>query len=337
MAKTLQNLIDEAWELADFTDTDDFISLERWISWVNQGVTELHRLVANANPDQFFTTIDFTLAGGVDGNEYTLPADFVAIRGLSVNPGQANRMTVHKFNLGERDQGRSTFALFSGMPAPRQYRVVSKSKLIIEPQESAGGTYRLYYVAAPSVLAFPKTVAFSLATGDTPSVPPPGSLDGTGAWLLANGNDAEATDIPLDGGFDLDLTFTSTNLGFSGTYHVVAFGDSPQGFGQPTFSTSNLASTAGYGNPASGSGTYTYQPDGTVNELDDALEPYFEYIAIVTALKGMAKGEDDTNDLLERRNVLRQDILDSAGNDDNEPNSIVDVQDGTGGGGPGWW
>src|SRR5678816_1067117 len=217
MAKTLQDIIDEAWELADYTEDDDFISLERWVSWVNQGVIELQRLLANANPDQFFTTVDFTLTGGDGGNEYTLPSDFMAIRGLSVNPGQANRMTVHRFNFGERDQGRSTFAMFTGMPAPRQYRVVSKSKLIIEPQESAAGNYRLYYVAQPTVLAFPVTVAFNLASDDTGQVPPPGSLAGTGAWLLTNANATDATDIPLDGGFDLDLTFTSTNLSFSGT------------------------------------------------------------------------------------------------------------------------
>src|SRR6188768_2015311 len=164
MAKTLQDILDAAMELADFTEDDDFTDEAAWVTWINQGITELQRIIANANPDQFFTTVDCTLSGT---NEYTLPADFVAIRGLTVNPGMANRMTVHRFNFGERDQGRSTFAMFSGSPAPRQYRVVSKSKLIIEPQESAAGNYRLYYVASPTVLAQETSRSIEIETGDT--------------------------------------------------------------------------------------------------------------------------------------------------------------------------
>ena len=311
--------------------TDGFIPTALWNSWINQGVKELQRLQISANPDSGLSTFDFTLT---TDNEVTLPSDFYGIRGLTLNPDQSNRQTIHKFQFGERDVATSTVNAWGGYPATRRYRVVSRTKLIIEPKLSCVGTYRLYYIPLAPVLAEPITVEFDIEGAiDTPAVPPTGGLDGTGSWALENANEAGATDIPADGGFDLTLTFGAgppDNTAFSGVYNVVAVGLPPL-FGRPTFGVSNLASVAGFGFPPEGTGEYTYQPDGTVNELDENFDPYAEYIMVVTAIKALEKEESDTTGLEARRNILRQDILENSNLDDNEPNTIVDTRDGNDG------
>jgi hypothetical protein len=76
-----------------------------------------------------------------------------------------------------------------------------------------------------------------------------------------------------------------------------------------------------------------YVPKPTVlvdddDELDDSLEPWSEYVEIVTALKAVAKEKLPTDDLLERRNVMRADIESSVNNDQAEPNTIADTEAG---------
>lgn len=144
---TLAELVAGAKELSDKVD-DPQVSDETWVSWVNQGVKELHRIVRTAFEDTFFDTVDFTLTGTTF--QYALPADFLSIKGLDYMPGTTNRSTVHRFNFTERNTtGGGAFAP-AGFPgdggAGRRYRVVSRSTLVIEPQEVAAGPYRLYYV-----------------------------------------------------------------------------------------------------------------------------------------------------------------------------------------------
>ena len=322
MSTTLAQLRAGAQKLADYTADDDFIDKETWNGWINDAVKELHKLVVNANRDSYFATLDFELT---TSNVYALPSDFYSIRGLTLNPDRSNRSTVHKFTFGDRNSFAGYAADAWAVPnytPERRYRVVSRKQLIVEPKERSAGLYRLYYVPAPTSLAEPVTVNFNIAAADTPQVPPPGVLTGNGAWLLANAT-ADAT-VP-DSGFDLVLTFGSPNGEFSGTYPVTDVGHSPGLFGQPTFACDNLVSTSGYTPPASGTGTYTYQPVGTSNELDEALDSYAEYVKIVTAIKAQGKGEDNTNELVERRNVMRADIVGDVGVVENEPDTIVDV------------
>lgn len=325
---TLEQLREGSQALADMQDEgeDGFVPTSLWNEWISQAVKELQRLLISANPDSYLSTYDFTLT---TDNEVTLPSDFYGIRGLTLNPDAANRQTIHKFQFGERDVATSTVNAWCGYPASRRYRVVSRTKLIIEPKLSCAGDYRLYYIPLAPVLADPVTVAFDIDAADSGSVPPTGGLDGTGSWQLANANDANATDIPADGGFDLTLDFDAgppDNTPFSGVYNVVAVG-LPPNFGLPTFGVSNLASVSGLTNPLAGTGEYTYQPDGTVNELDENLEPYAEYIMICTAIKALEKEESDTTGLEQRKAIMRSDILENSNLDENEPNTIVDTRD----------
>jgi hypothetical protein len=218
---TLAELVAGAKGLADQAE-DPQNTTEAWNAWVNQGVAELHRIVRTAFDDTFFTTVDFTLTSPT--YQYTLPADFLSIRGLDWMPDTTNRSSVRRFNFNERNTtGGGSLAplMYPGQGAAgRMYRVVSRTKLIIEPQEVAAGPYRLYYVTQPVVLV------------------------------------------------DDD------------------------------------------------------------DELEDALAPFSEYVEIVTAIKAVAKEKLPTDDLIERRDVMRLDIEASTNNDQAEPNTIANTEAG---------
>src|SRR6478609_1657170 len=214
----------------------------------------------------FKDTYDFTLTSSEGGNvlDLSLIPDFQMAQGLDLLNNGSPSFTVPMLDsFAERNQYNNLWPLgvgwsYNGFLGRRYW--IDGDTLTVYPSQNAGGNYRLIYTPMLKPFALPVSRTFDIESGDLPQVPPPGSLDGTGAWLLTNANPDAATDIPLDGGFDLTLTLDSPNGGFSGTYNVVAFGDTPQGFGRPTFGCSNLGSTVGFTNPAGGSVTYDSQP-----------------------------------------------------------------------------
>jgi hypothetical protein len=321
---TLEQLRDGARALADMEDEgeDGFVPATLWNSWISQAVKELQRLLISANPDSYLSTYNFTLT---TDNVVTLPEDFYGIRGLTLNPDASNRQTIHKFQFGERDVATSTVNAWGGYPASRRYRVVSRTQLIIEPKLSCAGDYRLYYIPLAPRLAAPVTTdEFDIETTDTPIVAVPGL---PGNWSLTNAAFDDEV-MPEDGTAELHLTLgvgPPDNSAFSGTYLITDI------LSATLATCSNLTSSAGYTLPAEGTGFIVYQPVGTVPELDENLEPYAEYIMVVTAIKALEKEESDTTGLEARRNILRQDILENSNLDDNEPNTIVDTRNGNDG------
>ncbi len=236
----------------------------------------------------FRSTFDFTLGNG-EGNNFldlSLVPDLEMAQGVFLLDANGNPYPLDLMSsISEINQLNSTYMFGAGFGyngfIGRKY-FLDGDFLFVYPSANASGNYRLVYTPQPKILALSKTVNFNIATADVPEVPPPGLLAGTGAWLLANANLSNATDIPTSG-FDLTLTFVTTNLGFSGIYHVVDVG-LPPSFGSPTFSTSNLASAAGFSNPATGTGTYTYQPAGTIGTLPDSLTPWAKYLTLYASM-----------------------------------------------------
>ncbi len=218
MATLLSDLTAGAIQLADMVG-NNFVTAAQWRLWCgDDAVRELHGIVSTAYSDTFFKTLTFTMTGAAAG-VYTLPTDFMRMRGLDLNPDTPSRRTIHRFNFGERNGKRRGPVDFNNWRR-REYRIVSRTTMIIEPVEQAAGPYKLYYVPIPPVL--------------------------------------------------------------------VADGDS----------------------------------------LQTELVPFREYIFIVAAIKALGKQEKDTADLKERRDLMRADIMASAATDENEADTIVDVEDG---------
>lgn len=252
----------------------------------------------------FRKTFDFTLAGGNDGDRLNLVdnvPDLEMIKGLDFVDSSGNHFTVDMLDsFANRNVYNTVWPFggswgYNGQLGRRYYP--DGDFLILTPPSNSQGNYQLIYTPQAETLALPVTKDFTLDTGDIPAVPPTGGLSGTGSWALLNA-DADAT-VPTDGGFDLTLTFTTTNLGFSGTYHVVSVGlPSPFGsFGRSTFGVSNLASTSGFTSPPTGSGTYTYQPVGTIGSLPVQLTPWKKYITLFASRVIRASRRQPADDL----------------------------------------
>jgi hypothetical protein len=161
MATTLADLRDGAKNLSD-KSADDQVSDATWGTWVNQGIEALYRLITSANPDAFYTTADFTLAGGISGNAYSLPAAFRTLLGLTLDPTTSGRRNVPKFNFAERNDYTGPYPWSWGWgtyPTCRQrrYRVLART-ITVEPYEFAAGNYRAHYRQGPTKL---------VADGDT--------------------------------------------------------------------------------------------------------------------------------------------------------------------------
>lgn len=190
-------------------------SAPQWLTWVNEAGRELHGLVASACEDTFYTEVDFTIAANV--YKYTLPAAFMRIKGLDLDPDTDNQKSVRRFNFGERNDANRTVPATYPWCSDRRYRVVSRTQLIIEPRLKGPGNYRMYYIKR-----------------------------------------------------FIDLTAVS-------------------------------------------------------DTLQDELDPWYEYIHVVAGIKALAGEESDPSALINRRDVIRQDIEQSAPTDAAEADTITDV------------
>lgn len=145
MAITLATLRDGARQLSD-TENDDHISDTEINTWCNQAADELVRLIP---ADMILATSSFTISSG---NEYTLPSDFLEVVGLDLNPGTSSRRTVPRFNFGERNDIHRMHYTTPINTQDRSYRIISRTTLIIEPEENATGDYKLWYRPRPATM-----------------------------------------------------------------------------------------------------------------------------------------------------------------------------------------
>ncbi len=291
MAITVQNLVNDVRVMSGLRDNQYFTD-NQIVTLLSDANQELHDTIMRANEHHLMRSFDFSLLGGtgVGNDQMPLPDDFMQGHSVDGDRDLQSQYTVRYL--------RSWLERNDSKLASRPRYFFRGNSIVFYPQERAAGTYRMWYTPIADRLSLDKTVSFALATSDIPEVPPPGSLAGTGAWELANANAAAATDIPTSG-FDLVLTFTTTNLGFSGTYHVVDVG-LPPAFGSPTFSTSNLASTAGFSSPPTGTGTYTYTPNGTVSTLPAVITPYSQFLKLHASIAIRQGREKDETDLVQK-------------------------------------
>lgn len=129
-----------------------FVSNAEIDAWINQGVAEVWRLLTTRDPNRGITTATISCTAGT--TEYTLPADFMAIRGLDYPLGGGRYASLEPYAFAERNQlaGAPTV----GIP-PCRYLVLrgstdnaaSRISLLPDP-----GTVNLtlWYVAVPELL-----------------------------------------------------------------------------------------------------------------------------------------------------------------------------------------
>ncbi len=311
MATTLASLVTDIRLLSGLRDNQLYDDTQI-ASMASDLWQELFDRFVAANQHYRIKTFDFTLAGGVDGNSVDLPSDFQLGNGLEMDPTQPRPRSVPYLSnwLQRNNLGASVLNIGGGNACTdRQYCFVN-SQLTVFPAERSNGDYRLHYTPMCEKFLAPVTTSFALDASDTCAVPPIGSLAGTGSWSLLNG--AFNHLIPVDGtvGLTLDITSPAGSIPFSGTYNIVAVGTVADGYGLPSVGVDNLASTSGFANPLVGTGTYTYQPLGTISELPDYVDPWAIYLKLGTSIAIREAREQDCTDL-ERRFAAQRLRVDS--------------------------
>jgi len=145
---TLLDLKTRARQRADMVDSE-FISDAELTSIINQGAMELYDLIVNAYEDYFTVSQTYTIANGT--NTLTLPATFYKLRALDFSVNGV-WVACRQFNFNDRNRTQHDTNWFTGYGPLRSYRVM-KDSLILQPTQSAGGDYQLWYIPSFTALA----------------------------------------------------------------------------------------------------------------------------------------------------------------------------------------
>lgn len=306
MSVTTEQLLALAKEGADLTNVSDYVTDAIWLSWLNDGVKELHRLVTNKFRATYYRTYDFTVAEG--DSLVTLPSNFWRLKGLDLNPDQTNRRAVLPFNFAERNDYRRDYTRDFGpvsFSADRYYNVLTRRRLQLQPKDHASGTYRLYYTPKPHLLALART--FNVNSADT--TVPTGTTE-YGRWAMANG-----AFVAADIGGTLTPTFGAPNTAFNTDYEVVSIASTTAVNVTPDPTTLGT-----FTNPASGTVSL-------VHRLDEELEDYSEYVWASASIKSLNKEESyaQIKRLDAQLGVIRNDLAESLETDQGGPATIIDT------------
>lgn len=152
MAVLAAALIDRAQALSDKRN-DQSVTAADWLAYVNQGVEALWRVLTAMDPDAYFATADFALAGGTTTASAskdlgTLTPTFRALHGLDKDPDTTVRRTIGRREFHERNAAGIGWWLPAPWSTDRRYDLRART-LIITPTERSAGNYRVYYRHAP--------------------------------------------------------------------------------------------------------------------------------------------------------------------------------------------
>ena len=297
MSISTAQLIAQAKEGADLTNVADYVTLNQWVAWLNDGARELHRFVTNKFKATYYRTSDFVLSGST--SQVTLPTDFWRLKGLDIDAGTSRRREVRPYNFAERNRYRqNSLRDLSTFATDRVYNLVGSSILKIQAEEQASGAYRLYYTPKPATLI---ARAIDMDLGDDTS-------DGLGGLHFDSG-DFTAADI----GRMLTLA-GCINPADDGDYTILTVGSSTDITVSPSPPVSLFAVNT----------TATVS-----NVLDTELEPYSEYVWLTASIKSLVKEESfaQAKMLQEQRNLIRLDLLEALETDSGGPATVIDTDD----------
>lgn len=134
---TLANLRTRVLERANMVGSS-FVSTAELNAIINGEGAELHDIVVGAYEDQFTTSLQFTISSG---NTYSLTSSFYKLRGLDIQEG-GDWFPLQRYEWHNRN--RRTANSYHHAKEIR-YRLVG-STLTLTPEDSALGTYRLWYI-----------------------------------------------------------------------------------------------------------------------------------------------------------------------------------------------
>lgn len=136
---TLTQLKQRCRERADVVNSS-FITDAELLSHINSSYAELYDILVSSYQDYYVSS---STASVTTGNTIALPTDFYKMIGLDVSSDGVSYYTVKKFNFNQRNSSSN-----DGV----RYRVAG-SNILLEPSDSAVGTYKIWYIPVYTPLA----------------------------------------------------------------------------------------------------------------------------------------------------------------------------------------
>jgi len=140
---TLADLRNMAKRRADM-ENSGYVSDAEWNDYINAAAGELHDiLVSKFGDDYYIKSSTISVVAGTD--EYTLPSDFLKIRGIDHVASNTTSCALRRFEFEERHTRQFLTTTISSGFANLMYRTIgNKLKLVPTPQGS--GTLKLWYI-----------------------------------------------------------------------------------------------------------------------------------------------------------------------------------------------
>jgi hypothetical protein len=149
---TLAQIKLRARQKADMVNSN-FIEDPELLNYVNEAYFTWYDLVVAAFEDYYLgDPTEFTIAAGAPG-EFPLPVDFYKLAGMdkSISAGTQDRFyALTKTTWRGRNQTENSFSYY-GLRPTTTYRIF-KDKIVLTPQDSANGSYKLWYIPVATPL-----------------------------------------------------------------------------------------------------------------------------------------------------------------------------------------
>lgn len=318
MAVLAASLIDSSQMLSDKRN-DASLAPADWLTMVNWSIKSLWRFVSSLDPDWYFSQLDFTLAGGVGGSTF----DLTTVQAPCLpTASQANVPIAVSIPCDGTNTGITSTPRLQGLGSPF-LPTDAGCTVVIAGTASNNGTFTVAaYVSALAVNLsgtpvneiFPTSATVTLfrhvgaefralhgldwmpGTTGRRTVPRRNFLERNkgriGSWIPTLWCQDRAYDIR-------GLILNITPYEVAGGPYRVYYRYAPYLFTSPTDATA----------------------------LDAQLEPYDEYLAVLTARKALGIEESDQGPPTLQLTDLKQEIIDEHELDDESPSVIADTED----------
>ena len=144
MATTLTNLIARVRQRAD-QENSALCSDAEITTYIQEAQGELYDLLVGLNEDYYLTSQTVTVATGNTYALASLTTPLLKLRGVDLDNGGGQWITLRRYNFAERNQYQSQPLARVWNGPPRMYRLVG-TNLAIEPETAGPGVYRIWYV-----------------------------------------------------------------------------------------------------------------------------------------------------------------------------------------------
>ena len=146
-APTLAELRDRVRRDTDYQNSDAVTDADLTI-WINDGLGAYHDLVVASYEDYYVSgPLEHVVSAGVSEIDLdSVIPTFYKLRGIDYKLGTNDFYPLQRFNFNKRNDYRQSSGSFNRFGRVyRSYKVLGR-KIILLPEDSAAGTYRIYWV-----------------------------------------------------------------------------------------------------------------------------------------------------------------------------------------------